>query len=348
MRDGPQLDRRSLGLALGAGAVVAATWRAARALRWSLIEPRSHADRSVLLAAYARQAEPEDVLLVGSSRVQGGIDATLVQRNLDQCLPSRARFYKLGLAGLRPPLLEQVLAELVLPRPPRRLLVLALDERFFSVPVDTAESPAGGGADQPAAEGEWRDDLLSGVWSPFRGPRALWTLDWALDPEVRDLVRFVRAQGGEIRELQARLQRDRHKRKLLAVTNDPFDLPEGTVWGWSGRGSADVTAFRRSLALLDGLACDVLWVRMPIQPEFAAEELAEPLARLQREILPLIAERGLDYIDLNGAPWPVRDVDYLGKTHLSRSGCVATSERFARDVLAPRLAGTTGAKAPRE
>lgn len=304
-------------------------------LGYTALDPRTNEPRSQFYFSYLSRPAVEDVLVIGSSRVLGGLEGTVLQDTLRASSAPTASVYKMGVPGLRPFTLLEILDDLVAPRPPRELLVIAIETRFFVRPRAAFE-------DAPDAEwrGEWEAEGQSrSVWDLFEGVRALWTLDWIFNPMTQRAARFQHERAGEHLTLEQRWRREKQSQHALATRQDGF---EDVEWVWSDESTLDQLAFDQCLERLAALPCDVLFVRMPLVEGFDAEHMPVVFPRFEAEVLPRIAERGFVYEDLNRPPFPRARELFLGITHLNYEGCLRTSRLLATDVLAPALARRAG------
>ena len=281
-------------------------------------------ERSALLVAYAREAGNEDVLLIGSSRVQSGVMAMLAEPELAERTGRRVRFYELGVAGMRPDLLADVLETVTRHRPPRELLVIAIENRYFCSATDE--------------QGEWAAQSLRLPGERlFRGLEALWSWPGYAARGLFDRVRTLREQRGDRfppLRLRNRLRIEAADREEVA---DLFDVEAGAAWRWSEPDEPDQIGWRRCLDVLEGLPCDVLFVKMPLAAGFEESRMPEMTARFRAEVVPAIRERGWQFLDLNRSPWPSHPDLFTGWTHLNYPGAEAATLLFVRDVVAPRL-----------
>ncbi len=314
------------------------------ALGHNLLEPDVNENRARLVYSYLSKPEAEDVLVIGSSRVQGGIDARIVQELLRAGVGEELDVFKLGLAGLRPWFLSQLLRDGVARRPPRELLVIAIEPRFFVYPTRARRSdprregvsPAEG-ADDPI-RGEWEaDKIVAAFWSVFDGLKALWNLDWIFDPDTRAARDFHVENLGERFSVQERMRVEARQARQRAGRPDLFDLPPGMRWEWSAPDSPDQEGFRRCLEILRELPCDVLFVRMPLQAGFEQAHMVAETQRFREQIVPRLTAAGFRYLDLSAEPYPSTEPFFYSMTHLNRRGCVLTSRALVSGLLAPAI-----------
>ncbi len=298
---------------------------------WLLVDPLSSERRSELVLAYLQRPEPEDVLVIGSSRVGGGIDAPVLEEALGTALGEGSPVFKIGIPGLRPQLLARLLEGPVRARPPRRLLVLAIEARYFCEP-----RPIGEGRQ---LEGEWTaEQSLADRLDALDGLRAMWGMVWARDGQVRRRVGEIAARGGEELDAEQKARRLRLKEDRRArAADDAFLLPPGYEWVWGSEDGSAAQGWERCLDVLERLPCDVLLVRMPLVEGFDERHMPQMYARFVDEVVAGAAARGLDFVDLNRPPFPRDARDFLSLTHLDPGGAEETSRLLAGEVLAPRL-----------
>lgn len=300
-------------------------------LGWSAISPRTHLHHAQAVLAYLRHPQPQDVVVVGSSRVVGGLDGPILSSELSALRGRGTAAYTLGVPGMRPRMMERLVAQVFAVRPPRELLVLAIETRMFILPDHGAGEPADGDWEGVGSEAGprwfawWKDGLES-----------LFLADWVLGEETRERVAFLQAHQGRPHTLEKRRRRDIERTRLHRGKPDEFALGD---WAWSGPGSEDWTAFEELLDRLDSLPCEVLFVRLPLQRGFDENSLPEEFARFRAEVLPELERRGFRYEDLNRAPFPRDAASYFSTSHLNRDGCEETSRLLASEVLVPFLDG---------
>jgi hypothetical protein len=305
------------------GAVLLTNWAADRS-GLTLVHFAGGETRAELLRAYHRIAGGEDVLIIGSSRVQSGVIAQEAGPALQRLLGRPVRFYQLGVAGLRPTLLADVLDSTLAGRPPRQLLVIAVEDRFFCRPEGQS--------------GEWSldDGRGSHTWW-LRGVAAIFDLPRFLDPAAQESARQIAERGGDRftpEQLEERLRRAGMTRQ---GREDVFDLAEGLKWRWTEPTEPDARGWRRCLDSLEALDCQVLFVKMPVQPGFDERYMPEMQKRFDAEILADIAARGWEYVPLVGDPWPTAPGLFISQTHLDFDGARLTTRLFVERILAPRL-----------
>ncbi|MEO0650151.1 MAG: SGNH/GDSL hydrolase family protein [Planctomycetota bacterium] len=334
----PENLRYLLGVSAGFAliCVLSGVWLTPRGYR--LIDPVKNPKRVEQFLAYASRDRVEDVLIIGSSRVDGGLDAPQVEAELASALDEDLSVYKLGIPGLLPQYAAGLLERAIRHRPPRRLLVLAIEARFFcrAQPIEDA-----GAGEPPALADEWaaEEDRAARI-AAFDGLRSLWVWAWSQRPELRQSAAAIAERNGELRSLDEKHQRLRKQGSLRRRGADLFVLPEGYAWEWLEPDARAMAAWERILDQLEALPCDVLLVRMPLAKGFDAEHMPRMHARFESEIVAGARARGIDYVDLNGPPFPDEDWAFFSLTHLNAEGAQATGRVLVSEVLAPRLAGS--------
>lgn len=315
---------RALRLAAGfLGTVVLMNWLADRT-GLTLFHFSGSPKRAELLRAYHQVAGHEDVLMIGSSRVQSGVLAQEAGPALERALGRPVRFHQLGLAGLRPTLLADVLASTVLARPPRRLLVIAIEERFFCRPEGES--------------GEWESDAgrKPHVWW-LRGVSAIFDLPQFVDPALETGAGQIAELGGDRFTLANLERRLRWAGQERSDKQDLFDLADGVNWHWTDPDEPDALGWQRCLRLLSKIDCPILFVKMPVQPGFEARYMPAMQLRFEGEILAEIANRGWEFVPLEGSPWPTEPELFIGQTHLDFEGARRTTRLLVEQILVPRL-----------
>lgn len=310
-------------------------WTSARGL--TLLRPYHNPKRAERVYAWLTRPSAEDVLVIGSSRVEGGIEARVLQQTLRDELGDETTVYELGIAGLRAPFLDELVRDGVARRPPRRLLVLALEPRFFCRVVPRTDA-AGQRAAREAVPGEWSSEGRGNALTrSLAGLSAIWNLPWTQGRALRAEAAFRHANAGEpltSEELAARHARIHADRR---GADELFDLGPERIWQWPAPEGPELQAFARTLEALDALPCDVLFVRMPLTAGFDATYMPHVSRRFLEEIVPLVRQHGHEFLDLQGAPYPSDDGFFHGRTHLNLRGAEVTSRLLGSHVIAPRL-----------
>jgi hypothetical protein len=333
-----RLVSRVLQLCLGfaATAFAANHWAGENGLL--MMEREVNPTRIDLVRAWFERESVEDVLVIGSSRVAGGFDALLMTEALEDRVEGDCELYKLGVAGMRPALMADILEEGVRRRPPRRLLVLAIEERYFAYPVPSASARSGTRNDAELIRGEWETDRVPDPlldWS--RGLAIVWRGDRELSEESRANRARYQENFGERITLAERIQRQARTAEALRTAADYLELPPGLEWEWPAEDSNTMAAWRRCLAVVDDLPCETIFIRMPVQRSFLDEEMPREDALFESQIVASVLAAGHRYVDLGASPYPFQKRYFNSMTHLNRDGCVAMSEVFVREVLVPLL-----------
>jgi len=248
--------------------------------------------------------------------------------------------YKLAIPGIRPLVLSEVLQTAVRRRPPKELLVIAIETRNFVVPASAASvrRAARQPVDVDAIRGEWEaDELLTDLQRVFDGLKALWNISWMLSDATVSAVAFQQRHGGEHLTVEERRRVEALQERQRRGQPDLFDLPPGRAWKWSDPTSPDIVGWQRVLEICEQLPCKVIFVRMPLQEGFDAEHMPRVSRRFAAEIVTQLAERGFEYHDLNTAPYPLAPQYFAGITHLNRWGCEETSRILVSQLLAPQV-----------
>lgn len=334
--------RKLIGVVLGFALVTVATSLVMDRKGLTLLEPYVNDTRAERLYAYLTRPETEDVLIIGSSRVVGGLDSRMLTELLSEELGEPITVYKLGIPGLRPLFLSEVLEKAVSRRPPRRLLVLAVETRNFVIPasaraVRRAESRAREGADE-GIRGEWEaDEMAASFWQTFDGLRALWNLPWMRSDHTRQVAAFLQETGGEPITVAERMRIEAQQVRYRQDKRDIFELPPGMAWKWSGPDAPDMVGFARTLEIAETLPTKTIFIRMNLERGFDAESMPKVSQRLRGEVVPEIRRRGFEYHDLNTPAYPLDPRFFMSKTHLNRWGCEETSKAIVSELLAPLL-----------
>lgn len=322
----------------------------------ALVQPYARERHAQVLYPYITRPQREDVLVIGSSRVAGGIDARLLGEATSELVGQQVELYKLGLGALRPFVLSEVLASLVARTPPRKLLVVAIEYRYFATPgwappgfpgrvvlpsPEAAALRASASAGRPKIRGEWEADILEAdVWKLFRGLRTVWQAEWFLAATTRQRARIRHANGGEEWAPGARAYHENAWMRRAGGYTDPLDdMKPGMVWCWSPDDHPDQVGWRRSLQVLQQLrdsgACEVVFIRMPLAKGVEDEQLAGLQEVFAERVVADLASRGFVYFDLNRPPFPQDAESYFGFTHLNLRGCRRNTLALARELLAP-------------
>jgi hypothetical protein len=306
-------------------------------------------DRGDLTLAYAAIAGQEDVFMIGSSRVRDGIVAAQAERLLQQLLIESApptpvdsnsdageepapqagyRFYKLGLRGVRPPLICDIIESITSVHPPKRLLVIAVEERFFALRRSaSAGDPTGEFASRKRRQSDW----------PWRGLGGLASLGRRLDPVFREQQAAVQSRSGDYNTLETWNEAPGDVLEGELPQFEAGGFPKDTRWHWQSPESNDFQAWENLWDLLAKLPCQVIFVRMPIQGTFLRTQRGEVERNFQRHIVPEIEARGYRFFDLAKAPYPIEPGDYQNSNHLNLDGAQRCTQLFCERVLVPLL-----------
>lgn len=294
------------------------------------------------LMAYGALDVPPDVVVLGSSRVEGGLHAPFIQGELASSQKLDVRVYELGLAGLRIEWVRHMLQTTLAEQPPSKLLVVAIEARFFA----TAQSVTQHGVSEDEVFGEWQADLPAPwIETLFGGLRDVYALphrhsaSFVADQEVRH------ANGGsEVAWMdKVKLERNRLvQRKALikkrGLTEIPDAFADGSIqWDWPDANSRTMQAWRDVLDLAEALPCEVHFVRMPLAPGFDEQSMPTIYPLFMRDVVDVLRARGFAFEDLQGPGWNDHPEWFYSKTHLDIPGVIPVSRRLATEILAPRL-----------
>ena len=335
---GPQfgLTRRDWLLALGFVVAIFVADRLLDLSPYAPLLPREHPQNQVQMLAQRLRPEPVDVLIVGSSRVDAGVDPRVVAATLWNP-KTEYRVARLPVMGMRAFLLHQVIENLVEPEPPRELLLLGLEERyFFPLAAETDDSLG------PKLLGSARDWFLVPPWlfrphdlaavlrSPLRGVQAVWNLHLLWDPTLDEYLEHLWSTGGlpehNFREFT---------RADLAIARAAAERTVGAEEiGASGLLASELAVFSKTLERLAKLPCKVAFVRMPVARAYDEAEAAR-LAAFEKEVLSKVRAMGFEYFDLNRIA--VLRVPQLlaNPTHTNPVGRTAASRAMGLALVAP-------------
>lgn len=335
-----ELTRRDWLLALGFVVAVFVCDRLLAHSPYASFLPREHPQNQVQMLAQRLRPEPVDVLILGSSRVEAGVDPRVVASTLWN--PEREyRVARLPVLGMRAFLLHQVLENLVAHDPPSELLVIGLEERyFFPLSSETDESLG------PKLLGSARDWFLVPPWllrphdlgavarAPLRGVQAAWNLPLLADPALDEYLEHLWATGG----LPERNFRE-FTRADLALVRAAAERTVGP--GEDGAGellASELAVFQKSLDLLAKLPGKVAFVRMPVARAYDEDHAAQ-LAKFETEVVAKVRALGFEYFDLNRIP--VLRVPQLqtNPTHANTVGRTAASRALGLTLVAPLVLG---------
>ena len=345
------LGQRELWLAAGFLCALLASDLVLRRSGYGAIVPREHIESQLHLIAYRQLDAAPDVVLFGSSRFEAGFEPKVIDRALAAELDPDVSAYRLALPGMRPWLGYLALRDVVARNPPRAVLVVGLETRYFYLPFEGATTVLGfrllGSARDlveldPLALAP--DEVRALALAPLRGLQAPWNLDWLLARRTRFFVEHLHATGGKptldyssmsAGELEAARERARERPAVRGGDYDRRAFAE-----------IDVRGFERALDVLASLPCRVVFVRMPVQADYELERSSPDHLRFLEEIVPRCLARGFPYVDLARPPYPEQAQYFTSPDHLNTAGRMRTSEIFARQVLAPLLRELRAAAPP--
>jgi len=335
------LGRKHLMILVGFVATTLVAHVAMSRLGYTLLDPEASEVRAERLFAYVTRERTEDVLIIGSSRVGGGLDSRIVASELSAELDVDVGVYKLGLPGLRPLFLAELLETAVARRPPNDVLVLAIETRNFVIPIGAERAARLDDEADPTDDtirGEWEADRVeSRLAEPFDGLDALWNLGWTLRARTREAAAFQHANGGEVHTAEERRAIEEIVAQQRIGRGDPFERSKGSGWLWSPPDTPDQVGWRRVLDACERLPCRVIFIRMPLKRGFDEEHMPVVSKRFADEVVGELTARGFEYHDLNAEPYPRRRRYFVGLTHLNADGCAETSRLLATELLSPAL-----------
>ncbi|HKX45583.1 MAG TPA: hypothetical protein VJP77_02700, partial [Planctomycetota bacterium] len=338
-----RLGRAQLWLAAGFLAAVLAFDQALARSPYASVGPLIHTENQLGLLAHATRTDADDVLFLGSSRLRAAVDSSLVTEFLTHRTAPSAVAGRLQVQGLDAWLLERLLADYVVPRPPRELLVIGIEARlFYTPPYETDDllgvRLVGRATDLFRFDPFELNAVQRSQWSqvPLRGVLAPYGLPWILSAESRRKLDLLREHRGtaplgtfdaiDPREFrQARAIRERIDTRRQSVAIEDVALRP-----------ASLAAFGRSLDLLERLPCETVFVRLPVRLEFDVEQ-ARQLADFERLVVGELSARGLRYVDLNALPELRDPARFKDETHVTPEGAEQVSLLLARDVVLPEL-----------
>lgn len=305
-----------------------------------LVPPQLMANQ-LQLYAYAEREAPPDVLVLGSSRAQAGVDPNLITDVLGldgddlECT-------RVVVQGMRAWTLAKLVETLVADAPPSELLVIGMEARYFyELPFEAAEPI---GFRLVADSGDLFTTDLSQLeppqvgqlaLRPFRGVQAPWNLPLLLAPDLSAYVDHLHATRG-LPEYDFRPLSKRELALALAIGAE-IDAREDTSYPDDLR-DFEVSAFERLLEQLAALECRIAFVRMPVEPGFDVLQ-AEALAAYERRIVAPLRAAGHAYLDLNDFPHLRRPDFFKNPTHVNVPGREHSSRALAWQLIAPALLG---------
>lgn len=298
--------------------------------------------RANALMAYAQLDVAPDVVVVGSSRVAGGVHSSLIEDALRLGPGIEASVYELGLSGLRVEWLRHMLATVFEDQPPRKVLVLAVEARFFAF----GQSVTGAGGEVQDIAGEWDTDVphpFTEEW--FGGLRDLYAVERLRHAGVRGVIATRQANGGETADFEGKVIEERARQakrrqlvKNLGLNEIPDAFADGSLkWKWPEADSPTMKAWREVLDRCEALDCDVVFVRMPLAPGFDEQSMPEIFPLFERDVIDAVRARGMDFVDLQGPGWNDNPNWFYSTTHLGIQGVRPVSRRLAQQVIAPHL-----------
>ena len=303
--------------------------------------PREHMRAQLQLIAHATNTAGEDVLVVGSSRAEAAVDPARIQEVLRRSGGLTKSVSRLVVQALRPWMLHRIIADQVTRRPPRELLVVSVEPRLFF--VTPWESETALGLRLLGSLTDWTEVSPFGLrpvelheWrlAPTRGIQALWNLDWLLAPYTRNYLAQMRARGG----LPERVFGPMTRQELALVRavraqidgRAPDDYPPAY-------GGMHMRGWQKLLDECAELPCQVVFVRMPVLPSWAAEQDQALMQRFDDLIVPGIRAAGFRYVDLNRGPFPQTAQFFKNDTHLNAAGMELLSQHLGLEVVWPAL-----------
>lgn len=308
-----------------------------------LLVPRLAELNQLQLLAHATRPSQPEVLIVGTSRVKDGIHPGLLTTCLTSDPDQPVEVARLPVQGMRARLLEKIVEELIEPSPPGRMLAIGVEARLFYLPSFEVDEPL-----RYRLFGEWGDLLaedpralteqqLAGILcSGLRGIQAPWNWDLIGAEDTQVFLDHLHEQRGLPEwEFRPFSKRQWAIGRALAAEREALGEDPRSA-GESPLDALEVRAFMRLLDRLDQLPCEVAFFRMPVLESFDRDQAREYHAYIS-DIVPMFAERGFHYLDLNDVP-RLRQPDYFGNpSHVNPAGRVEASLEFARRGLGPWL-----------
>lgn len=340
-----QLGRKQLGIAVGYALVTAAAHWVSTTWHLDVLEPFYNPVRASVVSAYSGRPEVEDVLVLGTSRVDVGLDGRLLQEALDGRFDGEVSVYKLGVPGLGLRYMADLVAGPIAARPPERLLIVDIDPRSFLAKGMAAHARARlqrpFEPDRSGGRFTWQIRLHDAVESVFLGLKKSWNLWWFRSGEVWEEIDFQRANQGERFTVQQAVNKDaRLQAQYVREGREKvLELPPGRAWVWMRNSDPDIVGFADLLDALEQLPCDVAFVRPPLEKGYPEKWMPRALQKYKAFVVPMIEERGFPYYDLNRAPYPRAEAFYMAKHHLNRRGCEIVSRLIVDDLITPLLLG---------
>ncbi len=327
---------RDLWVAVGFVCAVAVADFALHRSPYAAAIPVEHSQNQIQLLAERMRPKPADVLIIGSSRVDAGIDPRVVRSTL-WTEARDVEVARLPVMGMRAFLLHQVLRDIVAPRPPNDLLIIGLEERLFF--------PLGGETDDQlglrlmgSSRDLWMippwthraDDAAALVRAPLRGVRSIWELDFLWDPTVEPYLEHLWATGG-IAEYPFR---EFTRADMALAVGLAAQRPAKRADPNAPLLASERAAFAKSLDLLASLPCKVAFVRMPVARSHDVEYAPE-VAAFERDIVAAVRARGFVYVDLNRIAVLRTGPLLANPTHTNTAGRGAASRALGLLLAAP-------------
>lgn len=338
------LRANKLGTLVGfLGALLAAAICVERA-DYAFLTPRQKVGNLHALHAFRTRPETEDVLLIGSSRFEAGFLSDVIIRQYELATGEAIDVYKLALQGMRPWMVYQLLRDQVRERPPRELLVIGIEARYFfdTSPLDKSSSTG------LSYLGNWRDlteldpfalrEHEREAWQkiPLGGLQALWNLDWLMLDDTRQREQYFHRSGGEIMP-RGPFVLDEATRELMKQNRERRGSGEDT-WESETYPYIDWLGFQGILRIASELPCRVVFVRPPLEATFDERKQPEEVALFRRRAVPEFDRAGLDYRDLVRDPYPTEARFYRDEgSHLNLDGARHASRALVLDLLVPLL-----------
>lgn len=343
---GPVTVRSSkLGTLLGFLLTVVAAAIGVERSDYAFLTPRPKVGNLHALHAFRTRPRTEDILLIGSSRFEAGFLSDVITRQYALATEREVAVYKLALKAMRPWTVYQLLRDQVRERPPKELLVIGIEARYFfdTNPLDMSSSTG------LAYLGNWRDlteldpfalrEHERAAWQriPLGGVQALWNLDWLLLEDTRVREDYFHRSGGEIMP-RGPFVLDEQTRQLMAQNRELRDSGEH-AWKSDTDLYIDWLGFQGILRLAAELPCRVVFVRPPLEATFNERKQPEGFAHFLQRVVPEFDRWDFDYRDLARDPYPTDARFYRDAgSHLSPDGARHASRALVLDLLVPLLA----------
>jgi hypothetical protein len=310
-------------------------------LRGSLLGTEYRADA---LLAYGDLDVAPDVVVIGSSRVAGGLHAPFIQGELLAREDLDVNVYELGLAGLRVEWVRHMMMTSFRDLPPKKLLVIAIEARLFAFANSVVRDAEPGQAEE--VRGEWEEGIPSVfVEVAFGGLRDIFAIGRKHQAATQAVIAVRNANGGDqapwlekVELERARLAKRKNESKRRGLTEIPDAFADGSIqWRWPDQDSLPMQAWRDVLDLADELPCEVAFIRMPLAPNFDQESMPDIYPLFVRDVVDVLRARGMTFDDLQGPGWNDNPEWFYSTTHLDIKGVIPVSRRLASDIIAPKL-----------